>query len=63
MGTLMQTLMAMCMSTLCTFVTHTEPMIIVACTTPKTFDGQEQVIRSTDGKDLLVIQHKKCKVS
>lgn len=63
MGTLMQSLMALCMSTPCQFVTQTEPMIIIACTTAKTYDGQEQVVRGKDGKDLLIIQHKKCKVS
>lgn len=63
MGTLMQSLMALCMATPCTFVTQTEPMIIVACVTAKTYDGQEQVVRDANGKDLLIIQHKKCKVS
>lgn len=63
MGILMQSLMALCMSTPCTFVTDTVPMIIIACTTSKTYNGQQQVVRSSAGKDLLIIKHLDCKAS
>lgn len=61
MGTLIQYLVALCISTPCTFVTKTEPFLVIACTTQKTYDGQNEHVRNNQGKDVLIIQHRKCK--